>query len=188
MSTVPVRDLSTEPMTPFAPLIRALQVVGHSPTNFVRSVEIAREVKANKGSVFFVGNGGSAAIASHMAADWLKNGQMAAQCFTDGPLTTCIANDIGYASVFALPLGYHGRPNDLLFCISSSGQSRSITHAAEVGLRQGLHVITLSGFEPDNPLRQLGDVNFYVPSGRYGVVEISHHAILHAILEAVMEC
>jgi D-sedoheptulose 7-phosphate isomerase len=75
---------------------------------------------------------------------------------------------------------------DVLVAISSSGRSPNILNAVEAGRAAGCAVITLSGFEGSNPLRQRGDMNFHVPSTSYGVVEITHLTILHAILEVRM--
>jgi D-sedoheptulose 7-phosphate isomerase len=152
-----------------------------------RATEVSLNVKRAERNVFFIGNGASASIASHMAADWLKNAGIAAQCFNDGALTTCLANDLGYDQVFAKPLSLHGRCGDILFAISSSGQSPSILRGVEQAKARGVGVVTLSGFRPDNPLRAMGNVNFYVPSDNYGVVEVCHHAICHAILDAVID-
>lgn len=171
----------------FSKLIEILQELGAHSINHNRAVEIIREIKREERRIFFIGNGGSAAIASHMAADFLKNGVIAAQCFNDCALTTCITNDLGYEKVFALPIGIHGRKGDALVAISSSGKSRSITLAAESALQCGMQVITLSGFDPHNPLHALGHVNFYVASDKYGMVEVAHHAVLHAILDAVID-
>lgn len=173
-------------MSVYSAYIGGLKDAHHQESKHQRAVALASEVKQARGRIFFIGNGGSAAIASHMAADWLKNGNVAAQCFNDGALTTCLANDLGYDQVFAKPISLHGRKGDLLFAISSSGQSASVTNAVQAAYAIGLYVITLSGFSAENPLRQLGDVNFYVPSDRYGVVEVCHHAICHAILDAVI--
>ena len=150
-----------------------------------RAVALVLEAKRKRQTVFFIGNGGSAAIASHMAADFLKNGGMAAQCFNDGPLMSCLANDLGYWQVFAKPLSAFGKHDDVLFAISSSGESSSIKEGIGAAKLNGLHVITLSGFAPDNAVRQQGDVNFYVESDQYGVVEVCHHAICHSILDAI---
>jgi D-sedoheptulose 7-phosphate isomerase len=143
--------------------------------------------KADRQRIYFIGNGGSAGIASHMAADFLKAGGFAAMTFNDAPLITCLANDLGYQNVFHHPLTLHGRTGDMLFAISSSGESASIVNAAEYAKSIGMTVVTLSGFKPDNRLRQIGDLNFYVPSDRYGLVEVAHHAILHAILDQVVD-
>ena len=151
------------------------------------AVALALRTRTARNRVFFVGNGGSAGIASHMSADWLKAGGFAAMCFNDAASLTCLANDLGYRTVFAKPLEMHGRAGDLLFAISSSGQSMSITDAAVVANDLDMKVVTLSGFKPDNPLRSLGDINFYVPSERYGIVEVAHHAILHAILDRITD-
>ncbi len=157
------------------------------PTEHDAAVGYCLNAKALKQRFFFIGNGGSAAIAEHMAADWLKAAGVAAMCFNNGPLMSCIANDLGYDRVFAQPLMLHGNAGDVLFAISSSGKSKSITHAAQIARDLRMKVITLSGFQPDNLLRSLGHVNFHVPSEKYGLVEVAHHAICHSILDAVVE-
>lgn len=133
--------------------------------------------------IYFVGNGGSAGISQHLAVDFWKNGKMRAQSFNDASLLTCIGNDLGYENLFSAPLEMFLDPNDAVICISSSGKSENILRAARMGKEKGAFVITLSGFDDDNPLRSLGDINFYVPSHSYGMVEISHELILHCILD-----
>jgi len=137
--------------------------------------------------LFFIGNGGSAAIASHMAADWQKAGKTPALCFNDAAQVTALANDVGYESVFVEPLRMHARRADILIAISSSGESDSIIEAAEFAKSNQITLVTLSGFSPSNRLRKLGNANFYVPSHQYGVVEASHLVILHSLLDAVVE-
>lgn len=175
---------SSAPPHSFAGLFVALRHV--DPVDIRGVVDMVRIARIDKKRIFFVGNGGSAAIASHMAADYLKTCGVAAMCFNDAAQITCIANDIGYDQVFAKPLLLHGRKGDLLFAISSSGRSRSITAAVEVAIMLGMKTVTLSGFDADNTLHHLGDVNFHIPSHHYGVVEVAHHAICHAILDEVV--
>jgi D-sedoheptulose 7-phosphate isomerase len=139
-----------------------------------------------KARLFFVGNGGSAAIASHMATDFMKNGEYPTFSFNDASLLTCITNDLGYENSFWLPIEQHGQIGDVLFAISSSGRSKNILCAVNAARGKRMNVITLSGFRQDNPLRGQGQVNFYVPSNAYGTVEICHLAILHSILDEVM--
>ena len=134
--------------------------------------------------VFFVGNGGSAAIASHMAIDYSKNGGVKAMAFNDPAALTCLANDYGYEDVFAKQIGYHTGYGDVVVLVSSSGKSPNILKAAEAARFSDCKVITLSGFDPANPLRKLGDINFFVPSHDYGVVEITHLSILHSMVTA----
>ncbi|MFQ5539977.1 MAG: SIS domain-containing protein [Candidatus Binatia bacterium] len=136
--------------------------------------------------VIFIGNGGSAAIASHQAVDYWKNGGMRAIAFNDSSLLTCIGNDFGYPHVFAKPIQMFADLGDILMAISSSGRSENILLAVEAAKGKGCKVITMSGFSPDAPLRLMGDLNFYVPSDSYGYVEITHLALCHCILDTII--
>jgi len=137
--------------------------------------------------LIFIGNGASAAISSHMAADFLKSGGMSTITFNDGSLLTCMGNDYGYKHVFEKPIEISANKGDVLIAISSSGQSANILLAVHAAQNKGCKVMTLSGFEPDNPLSSLGDINFYVPVKSYGPVEIVHHSICHCMLDAIVQ-
>ena len=143
--------------------------------------------RRSAGKLIFIGNGGSATIASHMAIDFLKNANIPAIALNDPAALTCIGNDLGFESTFAKQVELLANPGDLVILISSSGASPNILAAARAARDRRCELVTLSGFEPDNPLRALGDLNFYVPAGnsRYGYVEIAHLTILHAVLDAV---
>ena len=154
---------------------------------FAAGVELIRTQTGRGRKVIFIGNGGSAAIASHQAVDYWKNGGMRAIAFNDSSLLTCIANDFGYPQVFEKPVEMFADEGDVLIAISSSGRSENIHRGARAARDKRGHVITLSGFAPDNPLRPLGDLNFYVPSRSYGEVEITHLAICHAIVDWIVE-
>ncbi len=142
-----------------------------------------RAAHRDGGKLMFVGNGGSAGIASHMAIDYSKNGNLRALAFNDGAALTCLGNDLGYSQVFARQIELHGRVGDVLIAISSSGRSPNILNAVEAARATGCWVMTLSGFAADNPLCRQGDVNLHTPNGEYGFVEITHLALLHAILD-----
>lgn len=146
----------------------------------------ARRRTAGQSKIVFIGNGGSAAIASHMAADYAKNGRLRAMAFNDAPALTCYSNDLGYEEVFSTPIALHAFAGDLLVAISSSGRSRNILNAVAAARERNMAILTLSGFGVDNPLRTLGDFNLYVPSDSYGYVEISHLALIHAALDRAM--
>lgn len=137
--------------------------------------------------VMFIGNGASAAISSHMAADYSKNGGMPAIAFNDIALLTAVSNDLGYQHVFEKPLSMFAEEADILVAISSSGRSENILQGVRMARQKGCAVITLSGFAEENPLRALGDINFYVPCLKYGPVEVVHHSICHCILDVIME-
>lgn len=149
----------------------------------VRSIQQI-ERKGNK--VVLIGNGGSAAIASHQAIDLWKNGGIRATAFNDASLLTCISNDLGYENVFAKPIEMFCDKGDLCLAISSSGKSPNILNAVAHARAVGCGVITFSGFDTDNPLSTLGDLNFYVPSHRYGTVEVGHLLLIHSFIDEVI--
>jgi D-sedoheptulose 7-phosphate isomerase len=135
--------------------------------------------------LIFIGNGGSAAICSHMATDFWKTGGIKAVAFNDSSLLTCIGNDYGYEHVFAKPVSMFADPGDILMAISSSGQSRNILKGVQAARGKNCQVITFSGFYPHSPLRSLGNLNYYVPAEAYGLVEVLHHSICHCILDII---
>ena len=152
--------------------------------------EIVSKLKGLKNSgnkVIFIGNGGSAGIASHQAADYLRNGGIPTTSFHDPSLLTCISNDFGYEFVFEKPINMLARKGDVLIAISSSGKSKNILNAVKAARKRGLFIITMSGFSKTNPLKTLGDINFYVSSKVYGHVEISHLILSHIILDTYMK-
>ena len=136
--------------------------------------------------IFFIGNGGSAAIASHMAADFAKNGNIPTMAFNDAAALTCLSNDIGFHHVFAFPLRQHLTENDTVIAISSSGQSQNILGAAYVAQAKGANLITFTGFDEDNALRKLGQINVHIASHDYGIVETAHLGLLHATLREIV--
>jgi D-sedoheptulose 7-phosphate isomerase len=154
---------------------------------FGRWVEMTHQVQARGQHVYLVGNGASAAMASHFAADACKNGGLRAQAFNDGALLTCAGNDVGFDQVFALPLSRFARPGDLLITISSSGASQNILQALELAHQKPLGIVTISGRSANNPSRSFGDINFYMPTVRYGWIESGHHVILHYWLDQYLD-
>jgi D-sedoheptulose 7-phosphate isomerase len=174
----------------FGEALQTFEVTDHqgAAVPFDRAVERVRDqlaaLRKSGRQVMMVGNGGSAGICSHQAVDYWKNGGIRATAFNDASLLTCISNDYSYAEVFSKPIQRFGEAGDLLYCISSSGRSDNIRNAAKAGRERQCGVITFSGFEPDNPLRAMGDLNFYVRSRSYGFVEILHLLVIHCILDA----
>ncbi len=150
-----------------------------------RVMAAARQAHLAGNKLIFLGNGGSAAIASHMATDYSKNGNVRALALNDSSMLTCLSNDLGYDKVFAKQIELYAQPGDVVIAISSSGRSANILNAVKAARAAKCSVITLSGFTTDNPLRGLGDINFYIASDRYGFVEIGHLTICHAILDFI---
>ena len=147
---------------------------------------LCRETGTRGGKLMFIGNGASAAISSHMSADFWKNGGIRAVAFNDSSGLTCVGNDFGYVHVFEKPVEMFEDKGDVLVAISSSGASENILRAAEMAKAKGCGIMTLSGFKPDNPLRGLGRLNFYVPARDYGPVEVLHHGLCHCILDVIL--
>ena len=130
--------------------------------------------KASK-KVIVVGNGGSAAMASHVAVDFTKAAGIRAVNFNEADLITCFANDYGYEHWVEKALEAYADPGDLAILISSSGKSLNIVKGVEKAKNMGVSGITVSGFLFDNPLRKLGDLNLWVDSTEYNIVEMTHH-------------
>ncbi len=143
--------------------------------------------KERQSRLFFLGNGGSAAIASHMTADFMKNGGMNTCSLYDYAVMTCMGNDYGYEYIFSKPLEFLLKEGDLVVAISSSGNSQNIINAIMVAKEKKAEVMTFTGFRPHNRARQLADISLYVPCGKYGMVESIHNLILQQIVDMIME-
>ena len=191
MKQGPVKSVALEFISQLSRVYQLIEVTA-SGANLTfddgMSLGIERILKCSqrRNKVIFIGNGGSAAIASHQAVDYWKNGGVAAIAFNDASLLTCISNDFGYDRVFAEPVLRFASAGDVLIAISSSGQSANILSAVTAAREMKCEVITLSGFSNTNPLRKEGELNFYVPSASYGIVEVSHLTVLHAMLEEIV--
>lgn len=157
------------------------------PELLERIISNVEDTKKNYGKVILVGNGGSAAMASHVSVDLTKVSGVRAINFNEADLLTCFANDYGYENWVQKAIEFYADANDLLIFISSSGESLNIINGAVKARELGLSVVTLSGFSPDNPLRKLGDVNLWCDSKSYNLVEMSHHVWLLAIVDFIAE-
>jgi len=162
----------------------------NTPIDLVEGMNLTvnkiNDVDTKNKKIILIGNGGSAAIASHQATDLWKNGGIRALAFNDASLLTCAANDFGYEQVFSQPVARFADPGDLLIAISSSGKSANILNGVKAAKEMGCTVVTFSGFLPDNPLRKQGEINFYLASNSYGIVEVGHLLMLHGIIDEVV--
>jgi D-sedoheptulose 7-phosphate isomerase len=151
------------------------------------ATDMVLSANAKGGKTIVVGNGGSAATASHVSVDLTKNSGVRAINFNEADLLTCFANDYGYEHWVEKAIEFYAEPNDVVILISSSGKSANIVNGAKKARQFGLPVITLSGFKPDNPLRKIGNVNLWVDSDSYNVVEITHLVWLVAVVDKIAE-
>lgn len=143
------------------------------------------EIISKHHNIMILGNGGSSAVASHIAEDYTKMLGKRAMAFGDAPMLSCYANDYGWENAYKMYVEHFLLPDSLLILISSSGKSKNILNAAEYSIGKA-NLITLSGFESNNPLRtEYADkslMHFYVPSKDYGIVELIHNLILHSVI------
>lgn len=153
-----------------------------------QQVEALAEAVKRADSIFLIGNGGSNAIASHMAVDYIKF--LKKRCFVPNAsdLVTMMVNDYGTEEMYSRFIEYYYTPNEkqLAILISSSGNSINVRKAAEVCEALNIPMILLSGFNEINLLNVSKFPNtlfkYWVDSKSYGVVELAHHSFLHAIV------
>ncbi len=151
------------------------------------AVELLKETSAAGGKVIFGGNGGSSAMASHVAVDLTKNAGIRSINFNEYDLITCFANDYGYEEWIKKSIEFYADPKDMVVLISSSGASQNVINAGLKANERGMKLLTFSGFKVDNPLRALGDLNFWVDSSEYNIVEMTHHVWLLAIVDRIID-
>jgi len=154
--------------------------------DLIAAAEKIQAVSKKGNKVIICGNGGSAAMASHISVDFTKAAGIRSINFNEADLLTCFANDYGYEKVFEKAVEFYGDDGDLLILISSSGSSANVLRAAKRAKELNMSVITFSGFKSDNPLRKLGDINFWIDSKAYNIVEMTHHIWLLAIVDYII--
>ena len=152
----------------------------------VKTAEMLNEVKSSGKKIIVVGNGGSAAMASHVAVDLTKAAGCRAITFNEADLLTCFANDYGYENWVEKALNFYADKGDIVILISSSGTSKNIINGANWAKQNGNKVITLSGFNAENPFRQIGEINLWVDSKGYNIIEMAHHIWLVAIVDYIV--
>jgi D-sedoheptulose 7-phosphate isomerase len=140
-----------------------------------------------KNKIIFIGNGGSASISSHVAVDFTKITNFRAICFNEANLITCFANDYGYENWAKKALEFYAISGDIIILISSSGRSRNLVNACKFAKKKKYFVSTFTGFEKNNPLSRLGNVNFWVNSKKYNFVEMVHHIWLVALVDSFLK-
>ena len=157
------------------------------PSKLITTSEMINKVNKAGGTIFIVGNGGSAAIASHAALDLTKAANITATTFNESSLLTCFANDYGYEYWVEKALEFYTKKNDMVILISSSGESKNIINGARKAKEMRLPLITFSGFSPKNKLREMGDVNLWIDSSIYNIVEIVHQTWILSVIDNIIQ-
>ncbi len=143
-------------------------------------------VHADGKKVIIAGNGGSATIASHCAVDFSKNAHIRCVNFNETGLVTCLSNDYGYERWIEKALELYADGGDLIILISSSGKSINMVKAADYARSKDHVLVTFTGFLSDNPLKMRGDLNFWVDSRAYNIVEMTHQMWLLAVCDLII--
>jgi D-sedoheptulose 7-phosphate isomerase len=152
-----------------------------------KSIELIKRVKKKDAKIILAGNGGSAALSSHVAVDFTKTTKIRATNFNEADLITCFANDYGYENWLSQALKSYAKKNDLVILVSSSGQSKNMINAANFCKKQKISLITFTGFSKTNNLRKLGKINFWCDSKSYNKVEMTHHVWLLMIVDYMIK-
>ena len=163
--------------------ILSKSIANVSATELGVASKLIRATQVAGKKIIVVGNGGSAATASHVAVDLTKAAGIRAVNFNEADLLTCLSNDYGYEHWVEKALEFWADRGDLAIIISSSGRSQNMLNGAQCAKDMGLGLVTLSGFDSNNPLRLLGDLNFWVDSTEYNIVEITHQTWLLAVVD-----
>lgn len=148
--------------------------------------DLCLEVKARDGKLMIAGNGASASIASHAAVDFTKQAKVCAMAFNDHNLVTAFSNDYGYENWVAEAIQAYGKAGDAVVLISSSGKSANIVNAAAKARELGFQIVTFTGFSNSNPLRAFGEINFWLDSRAYNIVESIHNIWICAVVDLIV--
>ena len=155
-------------------------------TKIINIKNIIIRAKKNNSRVFIFGNGGSAAIASHVSVDFTKNVKVKAINFNEADLITCFSNDYGYENWISKAIELYANKGDVVILISSSGKSKNMLNACKASKKKKISsVITLTGNKKNNPLSKLGDINLWVDSKIYNHIENTHQIWLLSICDLI---
>ncbi len=168
----------------------ALATANALETDIARAADMVRSTVQAGHTLFFCGNGGSAADAQHMATEYVvrymraRRAVAAIALTTDTSLLTAAANDLGFEQVFARQIEALARPGDLLIIHSTSGDSPNVLRAAESARKVGAGVLAFSA-RTGGALRALSDLSIVIPTQRTDRAQEIHMCIEHAICELI---
>ena len=152
----------------------------------VKMKQMLLDVKSSGKEVIIAGNGGSASIASHVTVDLTKQGGVRTVNFNEADLITCFSNDYGFEYWVAKAIEFYGDEGDLVVLISSSGCSKNMVNEAQTSKKLRMPVITFTGFQADNPLKYEGELNFWVDSKAYNIIENTHQIWLLIVCDLLV--
>tara|TARA_B100000287_G_C20452170_1_gene709907 strand:+ start:60 stop:620 length:561 start_codon:yes stop_codon:yes gene_type:complete len=154
--------------------------------DLIKIKDVFINASRNDNKIIFMGNGGSAAMASHCSVDLTKNAGIRAINFNEADLLTCFSNDYGYDLWSQKALEFYSKPSDVVVLISSSGNSMNIVNAANFSKDKKMPTITFTGFDKNNKTKQIGDINLWVNSKAYNIIEMTHHIWILSIVDMII--
>jgi|TARA_B100000787_G_scaffold86360_1_gene63693 D-sedoheptulose 7-phosphate isomerase len=170
----------------FSKMHKTLSLDKNLHDNIVKTKVLFEKCSKRKGRVVFFGNGGSAAIASHLSVDLNKNAKIQSISFNDPGIITCYANDFGYKNWISKTIELSLTNKDVVVLISSSGKSLNILNAAKYAKKKNIQTITLSGMSKKNNLKKMGLINFWVDSKSYNIIETAHQFYMMAVIDLII--
>ena len=170
----------------FSKMHKTLSLDKNLHDNIVKTKVLFEKCSKRKGRVVFFGNGGSAAIASHLSVDLNKNAKIQSISFNDPGIITCYANDFGYKNWISKTIELSLTNKDVVVLISSSGKSLNILNAAKYAKKKNIQTITLSGMSKKNNLKKMGLINFWVDSKSYNIIETAHQFFMMAVIDLII--
>lgn len=170
----------------FEKVLEKFLKIDENKRNLNRCIDVLKNTKINNTSIYIMGNGGSSAIADHMAIDFTKNAGLKAYSISGAPAITTFANDFGYENMFKKALEHYCENGDVIIAISGTGTSKNILNACDYAKNNNMKVISFSGFKKNNPLSSKGDINFWVDSKAFGYLEIIHNLLIHYLCDAII--
>jgi len=169
---------------------RALDLLRARPTVLTEMASVLIAALRHGGKVLVAGNGGSAAEAQHFATELVGRFKRERDPFAvlaltaDSAVLTAVANDYGFAEVFARQVRALGRPGDVLIAFSTSGESENIVRAAVAARERGLTTIAVTGGQPSR-LERAADLTVRAPSSDTPLVQEIHVVLLHLLCDLV---
>lgn len=154
--------------------------------DIIMAKKIILNAKQSGGKIMFAGNGASASIASHASLDFTKQAKVKSVNFNEAAFVTALSNDFGYENWMQKAVEFYSDPDDVLVLISSSGASNNIINCAKYAKSVGIKLITFSGFSESNFLKSTGDINFWIDSRAYNMIEGIHQVWLLAICDLII--
>ena len=155
--------------------------------NLIEVSEVLLKANRKGKKTLIFGNGGSAAIASHFSVDLTKNARVRCVNYNESDLLTCFSNDFGYEKWVEKSIEYYGDEDDVIILISAGGNSQNMLNGAQKAKEKKFNkIITFTGNEKDNKLSKLGDINFWIDSKAYNLIENAHQALLLSLVDLII--